>query len=333
MKIAVVGGSGYAGAEVLRLLASVRDAQVVCVTGDSSAGRALGELHPSLSALYGDTTIVPTAAVLDSTADVVFVALPHGESQKWVPQLRTATIIDLGADYRLSVEAYEQWYGHAHRDRLGVADARYGLVERYRDRLRGAQLIAAPGCYPTATSLAVAPFSDAGIITGVVTVNALSGVSGAGRAPSDRYHFPRLAGGAEAYGMTGHRHTPEMEREIGSLVQFTPHLIPISRGMLVTATATLARDMASDEVYEYLLATYQHDPCVIVRRDPPSAKDALGSNAIHVAAVVSRRTNQLVMMSAMDNLGKGAAGQAVQAWNVARGANELTGLSLAGVAP
>ncbi len=333
MKIAIVGGSGYAGAEVLRLLAAVPDAQVVCVTGDSSAGTALGELHPSLRALYGETKILPTSAVLDSNAEVVFLALPHGESQKWVPQLRSATIVDLGADYRLSVKDYQQWYGHVHHDPSGVNDARYGLVERYRDRLRGAQLIAAPGCYPTATSLAVAPFSDAGLISGLVTVNALSGVSGAGRAASDRYHFPRLAGGAEAYGLSGHRHTPEMEREIGSLVQFTPHLIPISRGMLVTATATLVRDVTNDEVFHYLRETYQHDPCVIVRRDPPSAKDALGSAAIHVAASVSPRTNQLVMMSAMDNLGKGAAGQAVQAWNVARGADELVGLSLAGVAP
>ena len=333
MRIAVVGGSGYAGAELLRLLASVPDADVVCVTGDSSAGTTLGELHPSLRGLYPNTVVAPTASVLDGDVDVVFLALPHGESQKWVPQLRGSTVVDLGADYRLDVASYEKWYGHTHGDPEGVCDARYGLVERYREQLAGASLIAAPGCYPTATTLAVAPFSDVGLIDGLVTVNALSGVSGAGRAASDRYHFPRISGGAEAYGLTGHRHTPEMEREIGSLVHFTPHLIPISRGMLVTATAHLVREMSNDEAYECLAETYRHDPCVIVRRDPPSAKDALGSNAIHVAASVSPRTNQLVMMSSLDNLGKGAAGQAIQAWNVARGMPELVGLSLAGVAP
>jgi N-acetyl-gamma-glutamyl-phosphate reductase len=333
MNVAVLGGSGYAGGELLRLFAGMPEVTVSCVTGDSARGREVGEVHPALAGAYRGLTFTAVSESEKGHFDAIFLALPHGESQTIVPRLSATTIIDLGADYRLSSALYEEWYGTAHRDLEGLRRAVYGLVERHRDNLPGSTLIAAPGCYPTATTLAVAPFIDAGLIGGLVTVNALSGVSGAGRASHDRYHFPRIAGGAEAYGVTGHRHSAEMERELGVTVHFTPHLIPISRGMLVTASASWTRPVTTDDAMQCLVEAYRHDPCVVVRHEPPSAKDAVGSNTIHLSVAVNERTGQFTMMGSIDNLGKGAAGQAIQAWNVARGAPEIEGLALAGVHP
>ncbi len=337
MRVGVVGASGYAGSEVVRLCGSHPDLEVVLVTGESRAGVALGAHVPALAARFPDLVLAPSESVLDAELDLVFVALPHGKSQGLVAPLveRGVPVVDLGADFRLKDPAlYAAWYGEAHRAPDLLARAVYGLVERHRGELVGATLVAAPGCYPTAAALALGPFVDEGVVEreGIV-VDALSGASGAGRATSERLHFSRLAANAEAYGLTGHRHTSEMEVELAASLLFTPHLVPVARGMLVTAYARLTQPLTTEAARGLLASRYAHDPCVVVTEAPPTLKDPVGSNLCFVSAAVDARTGWLVAMSSIDNLIKGAAGQALQAWNVASGRPETLGLPLTGVTP
>ena len=338
MRVAVVGATGYAGLELLRLLATHEHLDVVLATGDANAGRRVGEHAPALAALYPSLVFAPTEAVRASDAELVFLALPHGRSQDHVAELRERgiAVVDLGADFRLrDAQEYEQWYGESHRVARLLGDAVYGLVERHRSALVDARFIAVPGCFPTATSLALGPFVDANVVERTaIVVNALSGASGAGRAPSERLHYPRLAGNAEAYGLLRHRHTPEIQQELNAEVLFTPHLVATSRGMLVSAYARLRdHDLTTEGALALLRSTYAHDPCVVVVDDPPSLKDPVGSNLCFLSARVDQRTGWLIAMSSIDNLIKGAAGQAIQAWNVASGVDECTGLPMSGVTP
>jgi len=337
MRIALAGATGYAGLELLRLLGTHPEAEIVTATGESNAGKAVAAHAPALAGLFPTLVYQPTAAVLEADVDTVFLALPHGQSQDYVVQLRAQgkRVVDLGADFRLRDAAdYVEWYGEAHHHPALLGDAVYGLVERHRHELPGASLLAIPGCYPTATSLALGPFVDRDLIEREqIVVNALSGVSGAGRSPSERLHFPRLASNAEAYGLTHHRHTVEMQRELGASVLFTPHLIPVSRGMLVTAYGRLRGPLDTAGALALLRETYAHDPFVVVTDEPPALKDAVGSNLCFVSARVDERTGWLVVLSAIDNLVKGAAGQAVQAWNMANGFAETLGLPMTGVTP
>ncbi|HET9089656.1 MAG TPA: N-acetyl-gamma-glutamyl-phosphate reductase [Acidimicrobiales bacterium] len=337
MKVAIVGASGYAGQELMRLAATHPDLEVVVATGESAAGTLIGVHAPALAALYGNERFAPTRALEDADVEAVFLALPHGQSQNWVPDLiaRGVRVIDLGADYRLKdPAAYATWYQSAHHSPELLDRAVYGLVERHRHELAGAQLVAVPGCYPTATSLALGPFLDAELIEreGIV-VNALSGASGAGRSPSERLHYPRLAANAEAYSLSTHRHTPEMEQELGAQLLFTPHLVPASRGMLVTAYARARIGLSSFDPLEVLASAYRDEPFVVVTEAPPTLKDPVGSNLCFVSAWVDERTGWLIAMSSIDNLVKGAAGQAVQAFNVTAGLDETRGLPRAGVTP
>ena len=337
MRIAVLGASGYAGLEVLRLAASHPEIEVVLATGETNAGRSVAEHAPALGRLYGEMRFQPTSRVLEVDLDVAFVALPHGASQALVPDLRArgVAVVDLGADFRLrDAKDYVEWYGSPHGAPQLLSDAVYGLVERHRDELPGATLIAVPGCYPTATSLALGPFLDRHLVEhhGIV-VNALSGASGAGRATADRLHFSRLASNAEAYGLLSHRHTIEIQRELSAEILFTPHLIAAARGMLVTSYARVTSGLSSEAALDVLRDAYAHDPFVVVTREPPTLKDPVGSNLCFVSARVDERTGWLVAMSSLDNLIKGAAGQALQAWNVANGFPETTGLPLSGVTP
>jgi N-acetyl-gamma-glutamyl-phosphate reductase len=337
MRIGIVGATGYAGSEVLRLAAAHPDLEVVIATGEAHAGERVAAHVPALAGLYPEAVFASTSAIGDADVDVTFVALPHGESQRWVPALlaRGVQVVDLGADFRLKdATLYQTWYGESHRTPELLANAVYGLVERHRDEIVGAQLIATPGCYPTASALALGPFLDRGLVqrTGIV-VNAMSGVSGAGRAASDRLHFGRLAANAEAYGLLSHRHTPEIEQEIAAEVLFTPHLVPAARGLLVTAYARVVADLTSEGALAVLREAYAQDPCIVVTDEPPTLKDPVGSNLCFVSARVDERTGWLLAMSSLDNLIKGAAGQAIQAWNVATGRAETTGLPMSGVTP
>lgn len=338
MRIAIVGATGYAGSELLRLAGTHDDLDVVVATGESNAGKRVGEHVPALAALYPSLTFAPTSVLGETDLDVVFVALPHGHSQRLVPELlkRGLQVVDLGGDFRLAnADEYKTWYGQTHEAPELLGTAVYGLVERHRQQLVGATFICAPGCYPTASALALGPFLDRGLVekTGIV-VNALSGVSGAGRAASDRLHFGRLASNAEAYGLLDHRHTPEIQREIDAELLFTPHLIPVARGMLVTAYArATSPTLSTQATLDVLRENYADDPFVVVTDEPPTLKDPVGSNLCFVSARVDERTGWVLVMSSLDNLIKGAAGQAIQAWNVATGRSESMGLPLSGVTP
>jgi N-acetyl-gamma-glutamyl-phosphate reductase len=337
MRVAILGASGYAGAELLRLILTHPELEVALATADSVVGTAVATHAPSLAAGYSSLVFSPHVAVDSADVELVFCALPHGISQTMVGALRSQgrTVIDLGADFRLRDAAvYEQWYHAQHVAPELLECAVYGLVERYRHELAGATLVAVPGCYPTAAALALGPFADAGWITSTGTiVNALSGTSGAGRALGERLHASRMLGNAEPYGLLTHRHTAEMEQELGVQLLFTPHLVPVSRGMVVTAYAPLVGAHTTSDALALLRSSYEHEPFIVVTNEPPALKDPLGSNLCFVSARVDERTGWLVAMSSIDNLTKGAAGQAVQACNVANGWPETWGLATAGVAP
>ena len=265
MKIGVAGASGYAGAELLRLLAGHPSFEVVVASGQRNEGASVAAHTPSLALRYPSMVYAPTEADSFVGCDVVFLALPHGASQKIVPELvgKVGAIIDLGADFRLSPAQYQTWYGEPHLAPDLCGTAVYGLVERNRAALEGATLVAVPGCYPTATTLAFAPFTDAGAIetTGVI-VDAASGVSGAGRGISERLHFSEVDEGFSAYGLLNHRHTAEMEVNLGIQALFTPHLAPMVRGMLVTGYARPTMALTTESALDLLHAAYDDEPFV-----------------------------------------------------------------------
>ena len=337
MKVGVVGASGYAGVELLRLCAVHPDLDVAVAAAGSHAGATVAAHTPSLAAAYPSLTFDATdPAVLDGL-DLVFCALPHGESQKLVPALvgRVGAIVDLAADFRLRDPAlYPAWYGEEHHAPALLDQFVYGLPELFRADLAGATLVAAPGCYPTAAALALAPFARAGLIetTGIV-VDAASGVSGAGRGPSDRLHFGAVDEDFTAYGLLDHRHTPEIEQAVGAQVLFTPHLAPMVRGILATSYARPTGELTTDDALGVLRDAYAGEPFVVVSDRSPSTKAAAGSNCAHLTARVDQRTGWLVVLAALDNLVKGAAGQAVQCANAVLGLPETTGLPLAGQYP
>jgi N-acetyl-gamma-glutamyl-phosphate reductase len=334
--VAVLGASGYAGAELLRLLAGHPHLDVVTATASSKQGVAVAELYPSLAASYPHLMYEPTSASAAKGVDLVFCALPHGESGRLVPQLlgEAGHIVDLGADFRLKDAAlYPRWYGqeHPHPELLGGAV--FGLPELDRARLAGARLVAAPGCYVTAAALALAPLVRAGAVepTGVI-VDAASGVSGAGRKTSDDYQFCAVDEDLKAYGLLEHRHTPEMEQAIGAQILFTPHLAPMNRGILATCYARPSAGRR-DVPLEVLDKAYGGEPFVVTSARSPSTKATLGSNTAHLTALLDGRTGWVVSICALDNLVKGAAGQALQCANAVMGWPETTGLPISGLYP
>jgi N-acetyl-gamma-glutamyl-phosphate reductase len=339
MKVGIAGASGYTGAELLRLLSAHPQLEVGVATAHSHAGLPVGGHTPSLRAAYPGLAYEETSVAALDGLDLVFCALPHGESQKFVPELRgrVGRIVDLAADFRLKdASLYPQWYGgeHAAPDLLAVAA--YGLPELFRDELRGATLVAAAGCFPTSAGLALAPLVRRGLVEGHgIVVDAASGVSGAGRGPKDSLHFGTVDEDFTAYGLFTHRHTPEMEQILGARVLFTPHLAPMVRGILATCYARPAVSLAltTDTVMDALHDAYDGEPFVVVTDDPPSTKATAGSNVAHVTARVDPRTGWVVALCALDNLVKGASGQAIQCANAALGLPETTGLPVAGMYP
>ncbi len=333
----VVGASGYAGAELLRLCAGHPDFDVVWATGETAAGSAVAGLYPSLSPAYRFTEFTAFDPALAADVDLVFFALPHGQSQRFVPQLLDAgcAVVDLAADFRLTdPAAYERWYGEAHTAPELLGRFAYGLPELNRDAVAKADAVAAPGCYPTAAALALAPLVRAGAITAEgVIVDAASGVSGAGRSLKHTTHFSTVNEDFVAYGLLDHRHTPEIEQATGAQVLFTPHLAPMTRGILATCYARPAASTSTAELLDMLVQAYGDEPFVVVGTDPPSTKATWGSNAAHLTARHDERTGWVVALAALDNLGKGAAGQAVQCANLVLGLEETTGLSAVGVYP
>jgi N-acetyl-gamma-glutamyl-phosphate reductase len=336
MKVGVVGASGYGGTELLRLCAAHPELEVVVATGDASAGELVARHTPSLAAAYPVLRYGHHDADALDGLDVVFFALPHGASQRLIPDIagRVGAIVDLAADFRLKdASLYPRWYGVAHDAPALLAEFVYGLPELFRGELRGARMIACPGCYPTAAALAVAPFTRAGVVEGGVIVDAASGVSGAGRATTERLQFSAVDEDFSAYSLLTHRHTPEIEQVLGHSVVFTPHLAPMTRGLLATCYARPPRRLTTEDAVALLRETYEGERFVVVTEEPPSTKSTSGSNTAHVTARVDERTGWLVALCALDNLVKGAAGQALQCANLALGLEEWTGLPLAAVYP
>ena len=349
-RVGIVGASGFTGAELLRLLAGHPDLEVVLATGASQAGSAVGSLYPSLAAAYPDLSYAPWEEGLadELDLDVVFCGLPHGASQAIVPGLLDGErlVVDLGADFRLTdADLYPRWYGAAHTAPHLLAEAVYGLPELFRAELAAAKLIATPGCYVTTATFALAPLLAAGLIepTGIV-VDAASGVSGAGRDPKPTNAFTTVDENFVAYGVLGHRHTPEIEQNlthaagVPAQVLFTPHLAPMNRGILATCyarpTGPIGPDRTTTETLrDALHAAYDAEPFVTVLDDPPSTKATLGSQSVHVSAWADERTGWVVAMAALDNLTKGASGGAVQSANIALGLPEASGLPVAGLYP
>lgn len=342
-KVGIIGASGYTGAELLRLLAGHPELEVAVATGASQAGTPVAELYPSLVGAYGDRAFDAYDPEAVDGLDLVFCALPHGASQEVVPAVRgrVGAVVDLAADFRLRDPAlYPEWYGEAHAEPGLLEEAVYGLPELFRDDIVGADLVAGPGCYPTAAALALAPLLRAGLVepTGIV-VDAVSGVSGAGRPPKPTTTFCTADGDVTAYGLLRHRHTPEIEQTLARVagapaqVLFTPHLVPMSRGMLATCYSRPTAGTTAGDVADALADAYGDEPFVAVVEGSPSTKATQGSNAAHVSATLDGRTGWVLSLCALDNLGKGASGAAVQCANIVLGLPEGTGLSTVGVYP
>jgi N-acetyl-gamma-glutamyl-phosphate reductase len=339
LRVGIVGGSGYTGAELLRLCAGHPHLDVAWATGDSQAGQPVASLYPSLAAAYPGLTFVPWQPALAAGCDLVFLALPHGQSQGLVPALRAdhpeVKLVDLAADFRLrDATLYPRWYGEAHQQPGLLAEAAYGLPELFRDDVAKADLVAAAGCYPTAAALALAPLVRAGAVepTGVI-VDAASGVSGAGRGLKHTAHFGTANEDFVAYGLLDHRHTPEIEQATGAQVLFTPHLAPMTRGILATCYARPAGPTTTAALLDLMARAYAGEPFVVVGDQPPSTKATWGSNAAHLTVRHDDRTGWVVALCAIDNLVKGASGQAVQCANLMLGLHETAGLSAVGVYP
>jgi N-acetyl-gamma-glutamyl-phosphate reductase len=301
------------------------------------AGRRAADLYPSLEVAYRHLTFTAFDPAALEGLDLVFLGLPHEASMELAPSLvgTVGCVVDLSAAFRLKdPTAYPTFYGFEHTQLDLLDRAVFGLPELHRSELKGAQLVATPGCHVTAATLALRPLVEAGLIeTSGIVVNTLTGITGAGRVPTDTNVFTNIDSNAVPYGLLTHRHTPEMEQEIGARLIFTPHLVPMSRGLLATcaAPATAACDDRSPSAA--MRAFYDAEPFVAVLDVPPATKSVLGSNAAHVSARFDERTGTVIAMCAIDNLTKGASGGAVQAANVALGLDEAAGLSTIGLAP
>ena len=338
VKVGIIGASGYTGAELLRLCAQHPSVEVVAATGDSQAGTLASHLYPSLAAAYPNLVFEEFTVDRFTGLDVVFLGIPHEAALEIAPQLvgKVGCVIDLSAAYRLKDSSlYPTWYGFDHTQPELLAQAVYGLPELYRSQLPGAQLIATPGCYVTAASLALTPLVRAGLVQSQgVIVDAASGVSGAGRALKHGSLFSTVDEDFTAYGLLDHRHTPEIEQVTGAQVLFTPHLAPMNRGILATCYARPQGDAPTTASLLASLATfYKDEPFIVVRPQVPSTKATLGTNTVHITARYDERTGYVMVLAALDNIAKGASGGAVQSMNVALGLPEASGLSTVGVYP
>ena len=338
-----MGGSGYTGAELLRLLAGHPDIEVVQVTADSNAGASVSELFPSLAAAYPSLHYAPLETADLAGLDVVFLALPHGQSQAIAGSLvdTVGHLVDLGADFRLPRADYEQWYGEAHTAPELLDRFAFGLPELYRAEIGEARHVAAPGCYPTTAALALARCCATGSWSARASWSTpRPGVSGAGRGLKVTSLFSEVNENVAAYGLLTHRHTAEMEMALAHVADqpvqllFTPHLVPMTRGILATCYARPAVDrLSTAELLGRYRSFYESEPFVVVTDGSPATKATLGSNTAHVTVRYDERTNTVLAIGALDNLVKGASGQAIQCANLLLGLPETTALPLTGLMP
>ncbi|MBI5198191.1 MAG: N-acetyl-gamma-glutamyl-phosphate reductase [Nitrospirae bacterium] len=344
MKVAVVGASGYTGGELLRLLSQHPKAQVVAATSEQSVGKPVSALFPSLTGFYPLTLTSLDPKRLSDLADLIFVALPHTAAMEPVSQFihNQKRVIDLSADYRLKdPRKHADWYGTAHTQTDLLKQAVYGLCEIHRDEIRNAALVANPGCYPTGAILGLAPLLKEGLVDlQSIQIDAKSGLSGAGRSPSQACHFPEAHEGLEAYNIGTHRHLTEIEQELSLLareelrVLFVPHRIPINRGILSTISIKPSRAVDHRYLCDLYRGFYGTDGFIrVMDASLPNVRNVRGSNFCDIGLVVEDRTGRVVVVTAIDNLVKGASGQAVQNMNIMFGFEESLGLKQPGIFP
>jgi N-acetyl-gamma-glutamyl-phosphate reductase len=343
LRVGVLGASGYTGGELVRLLLGHPGVELTFLGGRERAGRPLAEAHPHLGATsLGGSPIRPIEEV--GELDVAFLALPHGQSAGVAPSLLEAgtRVIDLGGDFRLPAAAYAEWYGFEHPAPAWLGKAVYGLPERFRDRIRSAHLVANPGCFPTPVVLGLAPLLEAGLVDPTtILVDGKTGVSGAGRAGGEAASHAATEESVRPYRFPRHQHTPEMELALEEAtgvvtrISFVPHLVPAVRGVLVTCAGGASADATTESLVETLAGAYAREPFVRVLEPGEMAdtKRVRGSNVVELQAAADPRTRTAIVVGALDNLVKGAAGQAIQNLNVMIGADETVGLPTVGVYP
>ncbi|HUV56752.1 MAG TPA: N-acetyl-gamma-glutamyl-phosphate reductase [Dehalococcoidales bacterium] len=343
IRVGIINVTGYAGVELARILSRHPEVELVSVTGRSAAGRRLSGVFPHLASI--NLTIEPEIG----DVDLAFSAMPHKESaQQILPLLdRGIRVVDISADFRLKdATKYQSWYGFTHPAPQLLPQAVYGLPELYRAQIASAQLVANPGCYPTGAILALAPIVKAGLIEPDIIVDSKSGVSGAGRTLSLNTHFSEANEDVTAYALDGHRHLAEIIQELNllypaplSAITFVPHLIPMTRGILTTAYAPLAQGKVSidqkgkERLFRLYMDFYREEPFVRVVEFPPHTKHTWGNNLCFVHPTIDLRTGRLIVISSIDNLVKGAAGQAVQNMNLMLGLPETNGLEAPAIYP
>lgn len=337
MKVGIINVTGYTGVELARLLYQHPEVELASVTGRSAAGQKLGEVFPHLADI--DLTIEAELGKVE----LVFSAMPHKESAKEVIPLlsKGIKVVDISADFRLKeATEYERWYGFSHPSPQLLKEAVYGLPELHRAKLASAKLVANPGCYPTSAILALAPAVKAKLIGADIIIDSKSGISGAGRSLNLGSHFSEANEDTSAYALEGHRHLPEITQELEGLspqppsITFVPHLVPMTRGILTTGYAPLAKGkMAEKELKKLYTDFYKDEPFVRVTDSPPHTKHTWGSNLCLVYPAIDPRAGRLIVISCIDNLVKGAAGQAIQNMNIMLGLPEATGLEALAIYP
>lgn len=338
IKAGIVGATGYAGEELVRILSCHPSVKIKSVVSKSFAGKAISELYPTLRAVVDNICEEVNPEKLAAECDVVFTALPHGASANLVSKLAHmgVKVIDLSADFRYNdADVYKEWYGIEHCDKPLLNEAVYGLCELYRDKIKSASVIGNPGCYTTASILGCAPMAANHIIdVNSVIVDAKSGVSGAGRKEKLDYSFCECTENMKAYSVAKHRHTSEIEQELSILagedmvISFTPHLIPMKRGILATIYANLTKNISAAELVDMYREFYKGEHFIRIYDEGslPETNHVAGSNFVDIGCVVDSRTNRAVVVSCIDNLFRGAAGQAVQNMNIMFGLDETAGI-------
>jgi N-acetyl-gamma-glutamyl-phosphate reductase len=339
--VAIVGAAGYTGAELTRLVAGHPGFSLAMVTSASDAGTRVSDLYPALAGI-DLAYVAPDAKRVADAAQLAFLAVPHTAAMSLAPQLMDAglTVIDLSADFRLvNAASYERWYGVPHTAAELLSQAVYGLPEMARAEIASAQLVACPGCYPTASLLAAVPAMESGAASKQrVIVDAKSGVSGAGRTPNASTHFVTANEAVSAYKVASHRHTPEIAQQLAVAagmpvrLTFTPHLVPMTRGILATVYLEMAEPLTTADLVGLYTERYAGEPFVTVHPAGrmPSTAEVRGSNRAHIGLAADEEAGMIVAVCAIDNLGKGAAGQAVQCANLTQGLEETAGLCLPG---
>jgi len=340
-KVAVIGASGYVGEELVRLLLRHPRAELVAVTSRQFAGKTLAEIFPRFSQLQKTSRLrfsQPEPAQLAHRAKIIFLALPHGRAAEFAKPLLQggARVIDLSADFRIEdAKIYKEFYGHDHPVPELLGKAVYGLPEIYRKKIADAKLVACPGCYPTSILLLLLPLIREQVVNlASILVTSLSGVTGAGRKVDADYLFAECNESMRPYGIPKHRHLSEIEEQLSIFagekvtIQFTPHLVPLNRGIITTIYVDLTERIDADSIDSIYKKAYRDEPFVRLLGDTlfPDTKNVAGTNFIDIALRLDPRTSRLILMSAIDNLVKGASGQAIQCFNVMRGYPETTGL-------